>query len=164
MKILQKRRKAILLLIISLLLLSGASYFVLANQHKMTPSENAGAVPGFGELMFKTLVLLGFIIILIYVILYLLRRFVYKKNYGTATKAVKVLQIVPLIAKKSLCVIKVVDRILVIGISESGISKLSEIDEPERQQKWISQFNTTSAKKSLNFAEQLQGFLGHQKN
>ena len=164
MKILQKRGKAALVLIILLLLLSGASYIILANQQKATAVENTGAVPGFGELMFKTLVLLGFIIILIYVILYLLRRFVYKKNYGTAINAVEVLQIVPLIAKKSVCVVKVVDRILVLGISESGISKLSEIDEPEQQQKWISQFNTAPARKSLNFAEQLQGFLGHQKN
>ena len=145
-------------------LFSGTYFLLFGRQYQDGTVIQSDSSPSFLVLLFKTILLLGFIIVLIYGILYLLKRFVYQKNFGKSSKSIEMLEFSPLIGKKSLCVVKVVDRILVLGVSESGINKLSEIDDVEVQKKWLSSLNPQPVKKSGNFAEYLQNFIGHNKN
>jgi flagellar protein FliO/FliZ len=159
-----KKSRLSVLLIFLIVLCSGTYFLLFGNTQSNDPEPGSASVPNFGELAFKTLLILGFIIILVYVILYLLKRFVYRKNFGKPNNSIEMLDFVPLVAKKSICVVKVVDRILVLGISENNISKLSEIDDQDVQQDWLVQFNKHTAKKTVSFADQLQSLLGHSKN
>lgn len=122
------------------------------------------AVPGFWGLAFKTMILLGFVIVLIYVVLFLLKRFVYRQHFIGSSDLIEVLNFMPLAAKKSLCVVKVVDRILVLGFSETGMTKLTEIEDPETQKRWLERFGRPAGRRSSSFATQLQNFLGQKKN
>jgi flagellar protein FliO/FliZ len=164
LKKISKKAKGTILLIIFMFLFSGAYFLLFGKQYQDGSVAQSDSSPSFLVLLFKTILLLGFIIVLIYGILYLLKRFVYQKNFGKSSKSIEMLEFSPLIGKKSLCVVKVVDRILVLGVSESGINKLSEIDDVEVQKKWLSSLNPQSVKKSGNFAEYLQNFIGHNKN
>jgi len=164
LKKISKKAKGTILLIITMFFFSGAYFLLFGKQSQNGTVSQSGSSPNFLILVFKTILLLGFIIILIYGILYLLKRFVYQKNFGKSSKSIEMLEFSPLVGKKSLCVIKVVDRILVLGVSESGINKLSEINDVEVQEKWLTSLNPQSVKKSGNFAEHLQNFLGHNKN
>ena len=164
MNLKNKKSRLSVLFIFLIILFSGAYFLLFGNTQEHDPESSSTSAPNFWELAFKTLLILGFIIILVYLILYLLKRFVYRKNFGKPNNTVEMLDFVPLVAKKSICVVKVVDRILVLGISEDNISKLSEIDDQNVQRDWMAQFNKHSAKKTASFSDQLQSLLGHSKN
>ncbi len=161
-KSISKKISLFFLIIISTF--SGAFFLLSGNQSEQTSPAWSESVPGFWSLVFKTIILLGFIIVLIYALLFLLRKFVYHKNFKKTNNSIQVLEYMPLVAKKSLCVVKVIDKILVLGISESNINKLAEVNDPEQQKKWLEALSLKSAKKTGSFAEQLQNILGHKKN
>jgi len=129
------------------------------------PGTSAGgnSAPGFLALAVKMAVLLGAILVLIYITFYLLRRFVYRGGFGSGNGQVEVLQIAPLMAKKSLCVVRVVDRILVLGLAENSISMLTEIKSPEQRKHWETVFQRGKGT-GRAFSAQLESFLKGNRN
>lgn len=160
---LSKKRKTVLL-IVFLLFLSGVNYLLLGKPQQTNELSSANSVPNFWGLAFKTIVLLGFVILLIYAVLYLLRRFVYRSTFVKSSKAIEILETVPLLQKKSMCIVKVVDRILVLGISESNVNTLTVIEEPEKLQQWESKLGVKAVKNGGSFAKQLENLLKRNKN
>ena len=107
--------KRTIFLIINLLFLSGTYFLLLGKQSEDEGIPQTNPAPDFLSLFFKTIMLLGFIIILIYGIIYILNRFVYRKNFGKSSNSIEILEFKPIVAKKSMCVVKVVDQILKIA-------------------------------------------------
>ncbi len=153
------KKKITILLTTLTIFLAGINYLLFGYSKNSGDVAQASALPNFTELVFQTLVLLGFIILIIYIVLFLLRKYVYKSQGGNSGNALEILNISPLIPKKSVCVVKMVDRILVLGLTESGISALTEIEDPERQDKWERALKNSASGNSSPFARQLASFL-----
>ena len=72
------------------------------------------------------------VILLVFAILFFVKKFVYKDFTGFSKKAnlsFKILSQVSLLPKKSIFLVKVFDRILVVGVTDTAINTLSEIND-----------------------------------
>jgi len=154
----------IVFLFVILLFLISMNYLVLGKSPSNSEPETVNSTPSFWLLAFKTLVLLGVIILLIYAVLYLLRRFVYRSTLVKSKKAIKILDTIPLVQKKTICIVKIVDRILVLGISEASVNTLTVINTPDEIQQWESELATKTVAGTGGFANQLNNLLKRQKN
>ncbi|MCS7229926.1 MAG: flagellar biosynthetic protein FliO [Candidatus Kryptonium sp.] len=84
------------------------------------------------ELLAKTILSFGVVVILIFSLSYFLKKFYpalsTSSDYGIEMRIYKKLQIQP---RKSIYLIKVLNKILVIGVSENSMNVLAEINDPE---------------------------------
>ncbi len=153
------RKKTTIVLVVIAFLMAGMNYILFG--HGQVPGEQQSPATGLNltELIFQSIILLGFIILLIYFTLYLLKRFVYKNPAQYSNNAFEILSITPLIPKKSLCVVKMVDRILVLGLTETQISPITQIDNPDQRREWETAFRNSSGSTARSFSGQLEKIL-----
>lgn len=116
-----RRRKLVLIVATALILPAGIISLLL----------NPGHVPEKGEvdlslLVFRTFLCLVVVVGMIFLMIFILRKFLYKDKRA-GDDYLKVLGSTFLGPKKSVCLVKVMDRILVLGVTESSITLLSEI-------------------------------------
>ncbi|MCH8124653.1 flagellar biosynthetic protein FliO [candidate division KSB1 bacterium] len=150
------RKKITIVLVVLAFLMAGVNYILLGHGQVPAEQQSPATVPNFTELIFQSIILLGFIILLIYFILYLLKRFVYKNPAQHSNNAFEILSITPLIPKKSICVIKMVDRILVLGLTENAISPITQIDNPDQRREWEAAFKNSGGSTARSFSAQLE--------
>ena len=85
------------------------------------------------SLLFKTFGSLLIIVILIFAILYIVRKYVFKDiKYGKNSGILSVVGQIALQPKKYIYLVKVLDKIVIVGISDNSISNLGEISDPEK--------------------------------
>ena len=100
------------------------------------------------------------VIVLIFVVLFFLKKFVYKdQNFTGGLKSsseLKIIGHIMLQPKKYIYIIKFFDRLLVIGLTDNHINVLSEITDKETLMKIES---TLSTPKNVN-----KSFLSHLKD
>ena len=78
----------------------------------------------------RALLSLAGIVILIFITILVLKKIVFQQRLSPAfSNAVSVLGTVPIAPKKSIQLVKMVDRVLVIAVTESNVSLLTEIDD-----------------------------------
>lgn len=101
----------------------------------MADSASTAANPpamNMGWLLFKTVAILGIIIILIFAGVYFLKRFVFGANTKAGdTHWIKILGQIQLHPRQTLSLIQVMDRVILVGITESSMQTLTEFNDPE---------------------------------
>ncbi len=94
-----------------------------------------------GWVLAKTIGSLVLIIVLIFVVVYLLKRFWGKQyNLGSGSGFFRILARIPIDPKQSLALVKVYNRVLLIGISESSISLITEFDREKELDQILADF------------------------
>ncbi|NOY77215.1 MAG: flagellar biosynthetic protein FliO [Calditrichaeota bacterium] len=107
----------------------------------------------------KLFLVFGIIVLLIYGTIWFLNKFIYRRGNGSSLSHVTVLSTTLLAPKKFIYLVEVFDRLLVLGVTESQISNLTEISDPEIL-KTLKNAGPPQNKKSGNlFQSQLEGFL-----
>ncbi len=79
----------------------------------------------------KLIFAVGIIVVLIYASLWFLNKFVYHRKNLTGQQRVEVVGTTPLGPKKFIYLVKVFDRLLVLGVTDNQISNLTEITDAE---------------------------------
>src|SRR5690554_5663949 len=88
-------------------------------------------MPASGNLLhssLKLLLALPVVILLAYISLRLSNKYLYKQNQ---TKAIQVLERVPIHNKQFLCIVKIFDSYMVMGVSESSIQPIKTLSNEE---------------------------------
>ena len=116
-----------------------------------TPDDLGSPTDGTGYLLFKTLVVLGVVVSVIYLTLNVGARKLLKLG-PQANALVKVIDRVPLDPKKSLYVLQVGGEFMLVGASEQGLNLISKLDA-EGVQKLLAE--RLAAQPSSNFLERL---------
>lgn len=87
------------------------------------------SVPSMGVMFGKILISLSIILLLLAGTVYLFRRFTWKGNVTSAKSGVMdVLETTSIMPGKSLSIVRVADRVLLLGIFQEGIRCLSEFE------------------------------------
>jgi len=81
-------------------------------------------------LVVKTFLMLGFIFALMVGVLFVVRKYFYSKPQFASTD-LKVLTSVHLQPKKTIFLVKVFNKVMLVGVSDSSIASLGEITDPE---------------------------------
>ena len=85
-----------------------------------------------GTLLLRTVLSLVAVITLLYIGVFFLKKFVLHKNgSGRANTSLRVMDSTFLGPKKAVYLVEVVDRILILGVTDSQVSLLSEITDQE---------------------------------
>jgi flagellar protein FliO/FliZ len=88
--------------------------------------------PSVGSYLVKMAAALAFVIILIYLAVYAYKRFLAPQEMRAGgTRAVRLLGQVYLGPRKSLCLVEFPDRIVVLGMSQQGITPVTELKDPQ---------------------------------
>ena len=95
------------------------------------------------------------VILLAFAVLFFVKKFVYKDFTGFSKKtnlSFKIISQVSLLPKKSIFLVKVFDRILIVGVTDAAINILSEINDKGLVEDIESSFSEKDAdnKKFLN--------------
>ncbi len=162
-------------LLVILPLLVATTAFADPNQ-SVLPTENAESIgsttnqvtsidslplasnqlPGFSEMVLPSMTRIGFSLLLIvgfiYVVVFLMRKFTGSK-LGTAGKgkAIQVIEQTYLAPKKSICLIKLGERAVLVGITEANVNMLTEFNWDELPE--------LDRKKVTDPGKQFSGFL-----
>lgn len=114
-------------------------------------------------ILVKTLLSLLAVIGLMVGLLLLLKKYMYAGRLGSAsTVDIKVLGQRVLQPKRSVYVLKVLHKVIVVGSSEQGLQTLTEIADPESMaevEEKISWQSEAASGKGLPFAEHLQSYV-----
>jgi flagellar protein FliO/FliZ len=111
-------------------------------------------------LFVKMLLSLGAVLALMFGVMYLLKRFVMPGSQAPGQQiAIDVLGRKALQPKKSVVVLKVADRIVVVGVSEQGMQTLTEFSAEDYERPEAAQQQATMAGRPAGFAAQLQATL-----
>ncbi len=124
--------------------------------------QNPSASQGMsmtGEFL-KLIFAVGVIVILIYLTLWFLSKFVVHRKTLAGQQQVEVVGTTPLGPKKFIYLVKVFDRLLVLGVTDSQISNLTEITDAEVLKKLQAEVSKTGPKGNRrSFQTQLEGLL-----
>jgi len=103
-----------------------------------------------------------FIVIgLLLLFLYLLRRFLFRPmGVISSGGQFEMLQQFHLGPRKSICLVKVYDRLFLLGVTESSVTRLSEIDNPEEVAKILAQLKASPKMQGKPFREVYQDLVG----
>ncbi len=82
----------------------------------------------FYSLLVKFLLALLFVLFLSFVIVRLLPSFI-RYKYDRASSNIKIVEIVPISRKQSLCMVKVFDKLLLLGVTENGIDLIADLSD-----------------------------------
>ena len=88
------------------------------------PSVTEMVMPSIGRIVLS----LGIIILVIYATVFLLRKLSGGKVSGGRGKTIQVIEQTYLAPKKSVCLVKMADRAVLIGVTDTTISLLTELD------------------------------------
>ncbi len=107
----------------------------LAQPTNATPAEG---MPGMGWLVIKTLAVLALIVVLIFVLVWAMKKLL-GRNLGIAGEEgwFQILARVPLHQNQSIALVKVVDRVLLLGITDHCITNLGEVPDSPLIQKML---------------------------
>jgi flagellar protein FliO/FliZ len=75
---------------------------------------------------------LALVLALIFALAWLAKRFLRGRNILGGSGTVKILDRTPISPKQSLILVKVGERLILVGVSQEGMTALSEIDDPEQ--------------------------------
>ncbi len=75
---------------------------------------------------------LGIVLALIFALAWVVKRFLRGRNFLSGTGTVRIVDRTAVSPKQSLLLIKVGQRLILVGVSPEGMSALSEIDDPEQ--------------------------------
>ena len=108
----------------------------------------------------KLIFAVGLIVVLIYLTLLFLNKFMYRRTNFNGQLQVKVVGTTPLGPKKFIYLVEVFDRLLVLGVTDNQISNLTEIADTEI----LNQIKSAPEKavhggKKRSFQSQLEGLL-----
>ena len=121
-----------------------------------TPKSPFSSTPW---LIVQVVLYLALIVGLIYLTLYVLRKYVYRPPLqGAAQAHLRVLTSVFVAPKKAIYLVKVVDRILVLGATDSGMTTLAEITDPEAIGRLEAALQADSGRSDKTFADYLGMF------
>lgn len=83
--------------------------------------------------MFRTIVVLLIIAAMIYAFLYLLKKFTKGRFMlkGSPADALEIVERIPLSTKQEICLLRIKNSILVLGVTEQSISVLKEMAKTE---------------------------------
>lgn len=81
----------------------------------------------FGQLLFKTVLSLVLVVVLVYVGTFVFKRFVHRQRRGGGA-FVRIVGSTMLGPKKSIYLVEVEDRVLVLGVTDASISFLTELE------------------------------------
>ncbi len=111
-------------------------------------------------LAFKTILSLLFVLLLMGVVLFLLKKILLSKGTtsfsGVSMQVVGTLSLQP---KKTIHIIKIVDKYFVVGISDQGIHMLSELSDVETLET-IRKYEQASLVSSKTFTDYFSEYLG----
>jgi flagellar biosynthetic protein FliO len=86
-------------------------------------------IPNFSKSIFRSFLYLLVILGLLILTIYFLKRFFFKEvNISTSTKSLKIISSIYIGDKKRICLIEVLGRILVLGVTPTSIDLLTEIE------------------------------------
>lgn len=106
------------------------------------------------------LIVLGLLILF----LHLLRKFLFRPLSGdTQGEQFRVIRQFHLGPKKSVTLVRFFDRLLLLGITDSNINTLAEIDDPDEIGRILSQASKTNAEQGGGFKEIYQNLLSRGK-
>jgi len=113
--------------------------------------EPAG-LPEMGSILLRILGSVIVVLLLIYLVQVLIRRFwVRSHGKGGINKFFKILGTVFIGPKKSICLVKAYDRVLVLGITEDKISMLTELEESSLLERLDIVEGTTKSETAFEF-------------
>ncbi|MDZ7271477.1 MAG: flagellar biosynthetic protein FliO [candidate division KSB1 bacterium] len=112
--------------------------------------------PGAGTLLMRMFLALAAVVALIWAGAYFLRRYSGRGGNGMQTAQLRVVGWTLLGPKRALYAVLAADRVLILGVTDSQITLLSEIQEPER----VAAFASSSKESGgHSFAAYLNGLL-----
>ncbi|CUU06627.1 flagellar protein FliO/FliZ [Candidatus Thermokryptus mobilis] len=82
------------------------------------------------SLVIKTIFSFSVVVILMFGFLYVLRKF-YLKIPNPSSLSMKIYARLQIQPKKSIYIVKILNKVLILGVAENSISILSEISDPE---------------------------------
>lgn len=142
-------------------LCSALSVFSAESTYTNVSIPSGAGFPGGLEILLRTVGSLLLVAVLVIGVVYVLRRYVFNRNgLGNTEGAVKVLNSTFLGPKKSIHLVKVLNRVLVLGMSESGIQTLSEFNADEAESLLVKKIHEP---KEQTFSKLLQSVIGHAK-
>lgn len=93
------------------------------------PVPSSPDLPSFGGLLLKTVIALGFVLLVAWIVIrYGLRRFV---GAGRAEGPLRVIAREPLDSRRQVVLVEAAGRFLLLGVSEGGVSLLTELTAEE---------------------------------
>ncbi|MGO9482696.1 MAG: FliO/MopB family protein [Candidatus Kryptoniota bacterium] len=104
-------------------------------------------------LIFKTFLTLALIIGLMFVILFIMRKY-FQTKPRYVNENLKVLTSLAIQPKKTVYVIKAFNKVMMVGVSENSIASLGEITDPDVVQKLEA---SGASQQRKTFAEMLKG-------
>ena len=102
------------------------------------------------------------VILLVFALLFAVKKFIYKDFTGFPGKtnlSFKVISQISLLPKKSIFLVKVFDRVLVVGVTDSSINILSEINDKGIIEGMESSFSEKRSD-NMNFLNILKSNIG----
>ncbi len=151
-------KKKIWLTAVLTLLFVGMFFLNLVLGHSLQSNEQNSGISMTAQFV-KLFFVFGLIVLLIYGTVWFLNKFVYRRGKGQSISQVTVVSTTLLAPKKFIYLVKVFDRLLVLGVTDNQISNLTEISDPEILQT-LKNTDPLKSKKSGNlFQSQLEGFL-----
>lgn len=79
-------------------------------------------------MILRTIGSLGFIVVLLFSLAYLMKRYFKPEKWGLQISGIRVVQSLPLDTKKKIIVVEVENRRLLIGVGQEGLRTLAELD------------------------------------
>ncbi|MBC7187784.1 MAG: flagellar biosynthetic protein FliO [Calditrichaeota bacterium] len=110
-----------------------------------------------GMLLLRTLAVLGLLVAIIYLGAWGIRRLAGRNAPGAPSSKLQVLGSVFLGPKRALYAVHVLDRVLIVGVTEAQISLLSEIADPEKVAAFVG--HTAKGPTGRPFASYLSSLL-----
>ncbi|MFZ0389261.1 MAG: flagellar biosynthetic protein FliO [Calditrichia bacterium] len=143
------------LLLVLLLLLPAAAQ--VASDSAAVPAANPASSLNMGWLFFKTMLILVFIIVLIFAAVFVLKKYVYGSSAASGKNEwIQVLASMQLQPKKQVSLLKVFNRILLVGITDNQMQTLAEFDDLSNIEPLLSSMKRNTANRTqANF----RGFL-----
>lgn len=105
-----------------------------------------------GWLVVRTILTLILILALIFGLVYLFKKYFQNKLPGfSESRWVQVLGRAPLGPKQAVVLIKIADRVLLLGVTENSVSSLAEFTGDSNVERWLSEQAKTGAINSSGF-------------
>lgn len=136
----------------------GMFFLNLVLGHSLHAADEGSGI-SFTAQFIKLFLVFGIIVLLIYGTIWFLNKFVYRRGNGQSPSDVTVVSTTLLAPKKFIYLVKVFDRLLVLGVTDSQISNLTEISDPEILKTLKSVSPPKNRKSGRLFQSQLEGFL-----